>query len=247
MSVKPSDSQITEVNKTEQPKVEKEKVNVPVAAPVVQAEESKEDRNWKKFREEREKERKTLEEVKRKGEESERQASALKAALEAVTNRAYPQAIQPEYVEETEEQRINKAVSKAIQENERHRLRLQQEKEQQELPHKLAQTYQNFNEVCSDDNLDYLQYHYPEVYHTFKSAPDSFDKWGNVYKAIKRFVPNTDSKKEEKKIEQNAKKPQSMSVPGAASTAESIPYKADEKRRADNWARMQRTLKGLNA
>jgi hypothetical protein len=244
MTVQPTDSQLPQKEKIEQPKVEKEAQTQQVAsASAAPVEENKDERNWKRFREEREKERKALEDEKRRREESEKQAAALKAALEAIANKPASQIIQSD-VEETEEEKIQRAVNKAILEAERRRIEEQQKREQQELPYKLNQTFQNFNEVCSDENLDYLQYHYPEVYNTFKTAPDSFEKWGNVYKAIKRFVPNTDSRREEKKIEQNMKKPQSMSIPGITPTTDSIPYKIDEKRRADNWARMQRTLKG---
>ncbi len=249
MTVKTTEQQIPETKKVEQPKVEKEIQQPNPAAVTGQSEESKDDRNWKKFREEREKERKMLEETRKKAEESERQAAALKAALEAVTNRPSPVA-QQEYSyqqEDTEEQRIQKAVSKAIADSERRREDQHRAKEAEELPNKLAQTYPNFNEVCSDDNLDYMQYHYPEIYNSWKSTPDSFDKWGNVYKAVKRFIPNVDnSRRDEKKIEQNMKKPQSMSVPGVTPTGDSAPYKIDDKRRSDNWQRMQRTIKGLN-
>lgn len=234
---------LPENKKIEQAPSEKEVKSTETVPPNPAAtEESKEDRNWKRFREERERERKLLEETKRRAEESEKQAAALKAALEAVTNRS-TQSHEP-IVEDEEEQKIQRAVAKAVQEAERRRAEEESKRQQQEMPYKLAQTYQNFNEVCSDENLDYLQYHYPEVYNTFKSAPDTFEKWGNVYKAVKRFVPNFESKSVEKKIEQNSKKPLSVSVPGSTPSGETIPYKLDEKRRMDNWTRMQRTMKG---
>lgn len=229
-------------NKIEQPKVE-QPVAPAVATPAV--EETKEDRNWKKFREEREKERKQLADERKRREEAEKQAAAMKSMVEAITNKPTTDVYIPD--QDEDEDRVKKLVSAELQKIEAKRQEEQRTRDQAELPHKLAQTYPNFSEVCSDENLDYIQYHYPEIYNTFKVAPDSFDKWGNVYKAVKRLVPNPSSQRDEKKIEQNLKKPQSISLPGVASTSESIPYKLDEKRRADNWARIQRTLKGIKS
>ncbi len=240
MTVNTNSQDIQTENKTEQTKVEQPIVQ---AASIPATEETKEDRNWKKFREEREKERKQLVEEKRRREEAEKQAAAMKSMVEAITNKP---AVDTSYSEEdSEDDRVKKLVAQELQRLESRRAEEQRIREQSELPHKLAQTYPNFNEVCSDENLDYIQYHYPEIYNTFKASPDSFDKWGNVYKAVKRLVPNPNSAKDEKRIEQNLKKPQSISLPGIASTSESMPHKIDEKRRADNWARMQRVLKNV--
>ena len=108
----------------------------------------------------------------------------------------------------------------------------------------MQSTFSDFNQVCSQENLDYLQYHYPEVAAGFKHAPDTFETWANIYKAMKRFVPNPDSKKDQARIEKNLAKPQSMSVPGSTQTGDHAPMDLSEKRRQDNWQRMQRVMKG---
>ena len=36
-----------------------------------------------------------------------------------------------------------------------------------------------------------------------------------------------------------------MSAPGISQTTDSAPIKMDEKRRAENWARMQKRMKGI--
>jgi uncharacterized membrane protein YqiK len=201
--------------------------------------------NWKKFREAREQERKQREAAERRAQEKDAEAQALKAALEAVVNKPTQQGNYATYdEEETEDQKIQKKVDAALAARDQ---QLQAERvraEQQALPERLVQNYSDFNQVCTTDNLDYLEYHYPEVARAFKYAPDNFDKWSDVYKAIKRFVPNVNSKKDEKKAEKNFQKPQSMAVPGTTQVGDTAPINLDDKRRADNWARMQRVMKG---
>lgn len=200
--------------------------------------------NWRKFREAREIERKQKEEAERIARQKAEEAEALKAALEAmVDKKVQPQRNEYEE-EETEDQRIQKKVEAALLDRERKLEDERRKREQVELPKKLASTYSDFNQVCSADNLDYLEFHYPEIAAPFKYMPDGFDKWSAVYQTVKRLVPNTDSKRDQKKAEKNFNKPQSMSVAGVTQTGDSAPMQLDDKRRADNWARMQRVMKG---
>lgn len=210
--------------------------------------ETQEQINWRKFRQQREIERKQKEEAERKAKQKEEEAAALKAAMDAILSKQTPT---PSYQsqsgyeeEETEDQRIDKKVRAVLEAEKRKVDEERRQREQAELPNKLASTYKDFNQVCSSDNLDYLEYHYPEVASAFKHMPDGFDKWASVYQAVKRFVPNTDSKKEQQKAEKNFNKPQSMAVSGVTQTSDGAPMMLDEKRRADNWSRMQRVMKG---
>ena len=208
-------------------------------------EETQEQINWKKFRETRERERKEKEAADKRAAEKEAEATALKSAMEALLSKSQPQTQNySEDSEETEEQRIERKVQESLLKNEKKREEERQRREIAELPQKLAQTYNDFNQVCSQENLDYLQYHYPEVAAGFKHAPDNFETWSNIYKAMKRFVPNPDSKRDQARIDKNLSKPQSMSVPGMTQTGDHAPTELTEKRRQDNWSRMQRTMKG---
>jgi len=210
-----------------------------------QPEETQEQINWKKFRETRERERKEKEAADKRAAEKEAEATALKAAMEAILNKPQPQSQNyGEPQEETDEQKIEKKVQEIILKNERAREEERRKKEIADLPQKLSATFNDFNQVCSQENLDYFQYHYPEVAAGFKHAPDSFETWANIYKAMKRFVPNPDSKKDQARIEKNLSKPQSMSIPGMTQTGDHAPSELTERRRQDNWARMQRTMKG---
>lgn len=204
--------------------------------------------NWRKFREQREIERKEKEAAERRAQEKEAEAQALKAAMEAILNK---QPIQQQnhysqpYGEEelSEDERIQRKVEAALALKEKQYEEARRQREQQEYPQKLAADYKDFNQICTADNLDYLEYHYPEVANAYKHVPDSYDKWANIYRAVKRFVPNLDSKKEAMRAEKNFTKPQSMAVAGATPTGDTAPIMMDDKRRADNWARMQRIMR----
>lgn len=209
-------------------------------------EETQEQINWKKFREARDAERKQKEAAERRAAEKEAEAAALKAAMESILNKPSPiqQNQDPYYSDEpNDEKKIQKLIEEALAKERRKEEEFRRQKEVQELPQKLASAYSDFNSVCTTENLDYLEYHYPEVASAFKNAPDGFDKWASVYKAVKRFVPNTDNKKEQKKAESNFNKPQSMAVPGMTSTGDTAPMQLDDKKRQANWERMQRVMR----
>ena len=235
-----------EINDKVTPAPEIVQPNNEVKEPVV--EETQEQINWKRFREERKAERKQAEESKRIAAEKAKEAEALKAALEAITSKPSPPQYnyeQPQPQEETEEQRIAKIVDQRWAEKERKSHEERLIREQQELPQKLSSAYSDFDKVCSEDNLDYLQYHYPEVASAYKQLPDNFDKWANIYKAVKKFVPNPDSQKDMKRADKNFNKPQSMASAGRTQTTDSAPQMLTEQRRADNWSRMQKRMKGI--
>ncbi len=207
----------------------------------------KNSKEWENFRQARANERKQAEEIAKQAEKNAQEAAALRAALDSVLNKNQPQQ-QNNYdlQEETEEQRIEKKVQQALEKREVEYQRQRMERERQEYPEKLQSTFQDFSQVCNEENLDYLEYHYPEVASAFKHAPDGFDKWASIYKAVKRFVPNTDTKKDQAKAERNFNKPQSISSPAVSQSSVNAPStRIDEQRKADNWARMQRALKGI--
>jgi hypothetical protein len=207
-------------------------------------EETQEQINWKRFRQEREKERKEKLESDRRATEKEAEASALKAAMESLLNKPQQQYVQQEE-EETEDQRIDKKVQAALKaERDRNEVERKQ-REVQELPSRIKSEHPDFDHVCSQENVDYLAYHHPELYRRFKNAPESLETYSDLYKAMKRYVPNADSRRDAAKIEKNLSKPQSMSQGGVTQTGDHAPHKLDDQRRADNWQRMQRTLKGI--
>jgi hypothetical protein len=202
--------------------------------------------NWRQFREVRKVERQEKLAAEKKAAEKEAEAQALKAAMEAILNKpAHATTLNNNFEEDlSEDDRIQRKVEAAIAERERKSEEARRIKEQQEFPKRLTSTYKDFDQVCTSDNLDYLEYHYPEVAEAYKNSPDGFDKWSSIYRAVKRFVPNTDSKKEQSKAEKNFAKPQAMSIPGKTQVGDTAPHSLDDKKRSDNWARMQRVMRG---
>lgn len=207
------------------------------------------DKNWREFRKGREEDRKKREDAERRASEKEAEALALKQALEAIVNKtpntshASPTM---DMQDEDDESRIKRIVAQAIGDTEKKYADRQRIQEQKELPQKLVSSFSDFNSVCTTENLDYLDFHHPEVSAAFKERPESFNKWADIYKYIKKSIPNPDSKKEEKKIEKNLSKPQSMNIPGVTHTGDAAPRQLDDKRRAENWARMVKVMKGVS-
>lgn len=218
---------------------------------VVAKEESQEQINWRKFREQREIERKQKEASDKRAREKEDEANALKAAMEAILNKQSPNVqsnSNENYTqEESEDQRIQRKIDEALT---KERQRFQEERMQEEqrmFPTKLAQVCPDFDNICTASNLDYLEYHYPEVVAGYRNQPDSVEKWSNLYKAVKRFVPQGDTKKEQAKLQNNQMRPQSFSAPTTLQgTTSPAPVYLDEARRQANWERMQKQIKGVS-
>lgn len=203
--------------------------------------------NWRKFREVRDQERKAKEESDRIAAQKSAEAEALKKAMEALLNKPQSQQTQQSYVshdEMTDEQRIEALIDSRFKQRMQQEEQARLQRDAEEAPYRLKREYKDYDQVCSQENLDYVAFHYPEVANAFTGRPDGYEKWVDIYKAVKRFVPNPDSKKDSQKADKNFTKPQSMSVPGVAQTGDTAPQKLDDKRRADNWSRMQRIMKG---
>lgn len=238
--VKSSEPEITQKSDTTQ---EQKTSSDQTAAP----QETTEQINWKKFREAREVERKQKVEAEKRANEKEAEAHALKAAMEALLNKQDNRQSNDGYQSEqdvSEDEKIQRKIDAALAERDK---RYQQERIQQEqanFPQRLTETFRDFDQVCTHENLDYLEYHYPEVAAAFKNSPDGYDKWANVYKAVKRFVPNVDGKKEQNKADKNFSKPQAMSIAGKTQVGDTAPIQIDEAKRQANWQRMQRVMKG---
>lgn len=218
--------------------------------------ESQEDPNWKAFREARKRDRLEREAAEKRAAEKEKEVAALKAAMEAAfntKNTPSPQAYQDYYginqqPEETEEQRIERMVEQKLAKKEEEYKRQQAEYEARTYPQRLLKDMPDFNQVCSQENLDYLDFHYPEISRPLQRLGEGYDKWHDTYHAVKKLIPNhSTAKKEAMRADINANKPKSMSSSGPSPTGEPVrsTWQEAEERRAANWARMQRTLKGV--
>jgi hypothetical protein len=224
----------------------KEAPHVPVVTEITQTQQAQptetiEEVNWRKFRQQREEERKQKDEAVKYAQKKEEETAALKLAMEALVNK--PSRQQDNEEEISEDQRIDLMVERKLKQREDHNEKIRAEKEYKELPQKLKKTYSDFDDLCTPENLDYLEYHYPEVATPYKHMADSFEKWQGLYQAVKKFIPNKNSVKDAKKMEANLAKPQAMSRPGATQTGDHAPTTqlTDERRQA-NWERMQKNM-----
>jgi len=254
-----------EVNQTET--IDKAPTAASVSNPAIEANnqqqktlesgtETSEDPNWRAFREARKKDRADKEAAERRAAEKEAEATALKAAMEAAFSKSAPtpQAYQQYYgmndqTEETEEQRIEKKVEAILAQREKKYAQEQQEREIREYPNRIQKEFPDFRQVCSQENLDYLDYHYPEVSRPLQRLGEGFDKWHDIYHAVKKFIPNhSTAKTEMKRADLNSNKPRSISSPSPSPTGEKGRESMSEieSRRAENWARMQRMRKGVD-
>lgn len=197
--------------------------------------------DWRKFKEARKREREAKEAAERDLIAERQRAEAFKNALDALVNK--PGSIE---TEQSEDERIQKRIDEALAKQRAKEDAERAAKEKAETPYKLAQVYPDFDQVCSAENLDYLEYHYPEVARSLNYAPDGFQKWSDVYKAVKRFIPNsTTSNKEQKKAEKNLTKPQAMSMQGMTASGDQAPKYLGEKQKEANWKRMVARMKGI--
>jgi len=212
-------------------------------------EEKVEDPNWRAFREARKQDRIEREKAEKRAAEKEAETAALKAAMEAAFSRQQPQMTNNYEEEESDEQKIDRKVNEALAKREAQIQNQQAERERQEYPQRLQQNFSDFNQVISSENLDYLEYHYPEVAGPLKRLPDDYNKWSDIYRALKKFVPNTTSaRKDSARADSNLNKPKSISSTGLSQPQEGMghPTILSEDRKKANFERMQRTLKGLS-
>jgi uncharacterized membrane protein YqiK len=214
--------------------------------------EAEADPNWKAFREARKKDRAEREAAERRAAEKDAEVAALKAAMEAAFSRGNsPQQAMSQQTgyqeEETEDQRIERKVEQKLAAKEAQYRKEAEEREIREYPARLQQTHPDFTQTISQENLDYLDYHYPEVSRPLQRLKDGYDKWSDIYLAIKKFVPNhSNAKKEAAKADSNFNKPKSISSTGLTQ-AQAVPgsHILTEERKAANWARMQASMKGV--
>jgi len=211
------------------------------------------DANWKAFREARKRDRLEKEAAERRASEKEAEVAALKAAMEAAfakEDRKIPQRESSSFNggfddDESEDQRIERKVQSALAIREEQNRQQQAQREQQEYPQRLTQSYPDFHSIVNEDNLDYLEYHYPEIARPLKRQAEGYDKWADIYHALRRFVPGgQSSKRDAAKAESNFVKPKSTSAVGLTQSQEIKPILTEDRKRA-NWERMQRSLKGI--
>lgn len=214
-----------------------------------------EDPNWRSFREARKRDKEERQAAERRAAEKEAEANALKAAMEAAFQRGSNNISQSQTYsegynqEETEDERIERKVQAAIAIRETAAAKERHEREKQELPQRLLSAYPDYNNVVNEENGAYLEYHHPELYRAMLRQPENFDTCSDIYKLVKKFVPNsTTAKRESAKADSNFAKPKSISSTGITPSGEAQgSHIITKEKREANWVRMQKSLKGLSS
>ena len=200
-------------------------------------EENSEDINWKSFREERKKDREARKQAEEEALRRAKEAEALKKAMDAILSK--PEPTSSENVDDGHKS-IRAEMERLLEEREKKREAERLEKERQQMPIKLRQELPDFDSVVNEENIDYMQYKYPHIYNAFSAIEDSPQKWKDLYKTIKQFVPTTNE--DQKRLEKNMNKPKSLSG-GLASTGDVAPIVISDQTKAANWERMRRSMK----
>lgn len=216
------------------------------SAPPIKSEENQ--ANWKAFREQRESDRKAKAEAERVAALKAAEAEALKQAMEALMQKPSSRHTHDngsEVIEESEDAIIERKIAAALKKDREAFIQEQQEKERREAPQRIMQMHPDFNQIVTTENCDYIDYHYPELVSAFKHMPDGLEKWSAMYRTIKRFVPNADSRRDAARADKNMQKPGSVSTTAAAQATPGAAVLSEDRRRS-NWERMMKTMKGVS-
>ena len=212
-----------------------------------QKKESDEDRNWKAFLEKRKEETKAFEAEKEKNRQLEadrvrweKEKEIMKEAFVAAVEKKEPAAFPDD---EDEEKRFNERFEKKFQERESTRIKKDQDERLQREMVEIKNQMPDLVEVCSQDNIAYLEYYHPEIAIPLGKMPDGFEKTKLAYQAIKKHVKM--ATKEKEKIEQNIAKPKSVhsNFSNETQKEESSGHMSD-KRKDQVYQKMQRLISG---
>lgn len=233
-----------------------------------QSEESPEEINWRKFRAERKRDREEKQEEARRRQEAERKADEMKQIVEAISGNqstAMTSSEKKELIAELNLEDFNtgkqvqdyidarlrkkdediEAKVQAALRQEREKLDKERKKQElEQLPSRVRADIADYDKVCNTDSFDYLEYHHPEIAKLYAQQPDSYEKWVGLYKTMKKLIPNTSIQSDTRRMEENSNKPRSASTPGLTQTGDSTPYSLSAERKAQNWERMQRQMRG---
>lgn len=237
-----SQPQNNEFGKEIQKSVENLPDNMPENPNFVKSEENQE--NWKKFREEKIKERKAREEAERLAKQKMQEAEALKKAMEAlIETQKTPQQNNSDFnnilYDEDEEKRIQRLIDDRLnQERKKYQEDLARA-EAQKLPQLIQQNMPDFNQVCTQENVDYLYYKNPSLAKSLEMVPNSYNKWAAVYEAVKGLVP-LQAKNDSNIMQRNLAKPQSAAAVLTDTKPETQGWQLSEQRKKENQLRAKR-------
>jgi hypothetical protein len=214
----------------------------------VEKEEPEDDKekNWKAFLQKRKEDQAALEKEREKNKQLEedrtrrtKELEDMKAAFGALLEKKEPVYNDDEDSEKLIEQKVEKLFSA----KEEARKKQEDEKRQQEEMIAVREQMPDLMQVCSQENLLYLEYYHPEIAVPLARMADGFEKTKLAYQAIKKHVKM--GTKEKEKIEKNLSKPKSVysSYSNEGQKEESSAKMSDSKKQ-EVWNKMQRLISG---
>ena len=196
--------------------------------------------NWKKWREDRAAERAKMQEIEKQRQEEAKRAESYKAIIEAMT-KSQPEPQQEQNSEKSKKEEFEEWLAERDAKIEKQR----RDQEQKEFPTQLRKVYPDFDRVCNEENLDYLEFHHKEITDVLAQLPDGFDKWSKAYHLVKKMIPAKDLAKETARIQNNALKPQAMAGSASIGDTNKAMMNLSPTRKAENWQRMMKLIKSV--
>jgi len=209
------------------------------------------ERNWKAFLEKRKEEQRMLADEQKRSRELEaenfrrqKDFDDLKRAFEAVVQKK--EEYSPYDNEEPQEKIIEKKVEEIISKRDKERMQVEESRRQREESVIMQKEMPDFTDVCSTDNLAYLEYYYPEMATPLAMMKPGLEKNKLVYQAVKKHVKMDNKSKD--RIDQNINKPKSVhsAISNERASDENHAAYPTEERRSKVWAEMQRLMSGLD-
>jgi hypothetical protein len=140
---------------------------------------------------------------------------------------------------------VPKLIRETLEKSESERRQQELENEQKNLPNAIKKRHADFLDVVQEENLAYLNYHYPDVANALDSLPDNINKWTSVYNTVKKLVPIS-NRRDADTVERNMQKPQAVSMSSAPQATEKGYGKTlTQAEKKVNYERLQELARGI--
>jgi len=231
---------------------EEKQENITQQQPVEQKKETDEDRNWKAFLEKRKEEQRLFDAEKEKNKrleeeraKREKEIEDLKTAFQVMLEKKESGSSFPDDEQTDHKKFVQDEIQRLFREEKEKRKAQEESERAYRDTMAIKQEMPDLVEVCSQENLAYLEYYHPEIAIPLGKMPDGLEKTKLAYQAIKKHVKM--AKKEKEKIEQNLSKPKSVHSSYSNETTsdkENSSGVLSDKRRNETWQKMQRLISG---
>lgn len=133
---------------------------------------------------------------------------------------------------------LQREIEALKKEREEEKKRNAEEKRQRELARIKAERA-DIAQVCSDENLAWLEYKYPEEAAAIASCGDDAKKLTLAYSFLKKMMPNPQAEKDRVKVEANASKPKPMQGMPNPVPDSNAPHMLSREQKDQIWKRAQ--------